>query len=66
MDTTTDLVQAFRDDVDAGYIGRIGEIAEATGISLKNLRNLYYGFTDTMLYENMRALESYYSKRRKA
>lgn len=55
-------IERFREDVTASTrrLARIDEIAAATGISPKTLRNLHYGATRFMRYENVAKLETYY------
>lgn len=60
-----DTIQKFKTDVGKGQMGRIGEIADKTGINIKTLRNLYYGYTEIMSYRHMTALEKFYAKKTK-
>lgn len=46
--------------------GHIAEVADATGIPLNTLRNLYYGRTTAMRYPAMLALTHYYAQSNKA
>jgi hypothetical protein len=58
------IVDKFREDVEKGERGRIVRVAKATAIPVKNLRNLYYGYTDTMSFDSLIALERFYRKRK--
>lgn len=58
-----EIIARFREDVRTSPPGRIAEIAEATGIKLKTLRNLRYEATRSMQYEHMRKLAAYYELR---
>ncbi len=59
------IVEKFRDDVEHGERGRIVRVAEATNIPVKNLRNLYYGYTNTMSFDRLVALAKFYERKRK-
>lgn len=60
------LVETFRRDVMGNQRGHIAEVADATGIPLNTLRNLYYGRTTAMRYPAMLALTHYYAQSNKA
>lgn len=55
-----DIITKFKNDVGKGERGRLGEIADKSGVSLRTLRNLYYGYTEVMSYQHMRLLEKFY------
>ena len=58
----SDPISMFRRDVQSApkVLARIDEIAAATGITAKTLRNLYYGATDCMRYGNVLKLDEFY------
>jgi hypothetical protein len=58
------IIARFRTDVESAPRGRIAEIAAATGITIKTLRNLRYGVTQTMAHEHMRKLQAFYELQR--
>jgi hypothetical protein len=59
-----DVITKFKTDVEKSERGRIMEIAAKSGVSLRTLRNLYYGYTSVMSYHHMQLLERFYKGKR--
>ena len=57
-----DVIERLKSDVASGPRGRIGEIAAGSGVSIKTLRNIWYGYTKDITYSNARKLAEYYLK----
>lgn len=59
-----DPIERFRADVAASgrVLSRIDEIAAATGITAKTLRNWHYKATRGQRYDNVRRLEEFYAR----
>lgn len=57
-------IERFKKDVSASgrVVARIEEIAAATGIKAKTLRNQYYGATQCMRYQHVVALDQFYDR----
>jgi hypothetical protein len=58
MDDVIDRVKA---DIKAGPRGRLGQIAAASGVKEKTLRNLVHGATRATNFANARKLMAYYA-----
>lgn len=60
-----DLVEQLKADVSAGPRGRIQEIADGSGVALKVLRNVYYGYTHDMRHSNATKLVEFFARERR-
>ena len=55
-----DVLDRFKQDIKAGGVARMKEVAQATGVTYGTLRNIYYGQSKNPGYDKTEKLRKFY------